>query len=77
MTVKVKIENPKSAYYTGPKSDAPYMLYVEARDKGFYVEFDTENNFPDALVKAGVNLSKEINPDMKTMHLAKSKPDRN
>ena len=73
--MKIVFQDPKSEYYRGPKTEAPYVLYAEVKGKDIYVDFDTESDFPGALTKAGVGLHNALNPNGKRLTLVPpSKP---
>jgi len=57
---RISIQNPSSEYYAGPKSEADHLIHAAAGGHEVFVEFDNDENFAAALVKAGVNLHKAI-----------------
>lgn len=67
--MKLFLQKTDSEFYTGPKTKAPFMIYAQAKDEAVYVELDNEEGVPGALVKAGVNLHKMLDPDYKSPHL--------
>jgi hypothetical protein len=61
--MRILIQDAQSEFYKGPKTDAKFAMYVDCKDKQLLVEFDSEENLADALVKAGVNLFKMLHPE--------------
>jgi len=73
MAITARVEETKSPKYRGPEVDAPYALYVECGERAFYVDFDSKEDFPSALTKAGVALYNAANPDHKPVIVDTSK----